>query len=91
MTEAAAEILRFGFQQLGSRSIESKHVVGNAPSRRVLEKIGLRFVGHLPRGFQKNGEWLAEDRAVIFQRGTEIVAYALILEIMPESQSGESP
>jgi RimJ/RimL family protein N-acetyltransferase len=62
MTEAAAEILRFGFQQLGARLIESKHVVGNAPSRRVLEKIGLRFAEHLPRGFQKNGEWLAEDR-----------------------------
>ena len=62
MTEAATEILRFGFQQLGARSIESKHVVGNPPSRRVLEKIGLRFVEHLPRGFQKNGNWLAEDR-----------------------------
>ncbi len=74
MTETAAEILRFGFLQLGARTIEAKHVVGNAPSRRVLEKIGLRFVEHLPRGFQKNGDWLAEDRLELSRKEFEACA-----------------
>ncbi len=65
MTEAAAEVLRFGFQQLDARVIEAKHVIDNRPSRRVLEKLGLRFVVHLPSGFQKNNVWLAEDRLAI--------------------------
>jgi ribosomal-protein-alanine N-acetyltransferase len=65
MTEVAVEILRFGFQRLGARAIEAQHVVDHRPSRRILEKIGMRFIEHLPHGFQKNGIWLAEDRLAL--------------------------
>lgn len=61
MTEAAGEVLRFGFEMLGAAEVRAKHVVENGASRRVLEKIGLRFREHLPQGFEKNGVWLAED------------------------------
>lgn len=61
MTEAAAAMLRFGFEELSASQIEAGHATWNAASRRVLEKIGLSFVQHVPQGFQKDGHWVAED------------------------------
>jgi RimJ/RimL family protein N-acetyltransferase len=40
-TEAANEALRFGFEDLGLEEIVSFTVPQNAPSRRVMERIGL--------------------------------------------------
>jgi [ribosomal protein S5]-alanine N-acetyltransferase len=46
-TEAAAEVVRYGFEELGLHRIEAQCVVGNAASARVLEKIGMTFEGVL--------------------------------------------
>jgi len=44
-TEALAEMLRFGFEQLGLRRIADSCDVENGASARVMEKCGLRFEG----------------------------------------------
>lgn len=64
-SEAAARIVQFGFEQLVLEQITATHVVWNIASRRVLEHAGMHFVEHIPQGFTKKGEWVAEDRLVI--------------------------
>jgi len=54
-TEAAREVLRYGFEEVGLESVVSFTVPGNVRSRRVMEKIGMRLVGEfehprLPEG-----------------------------------------
>jgi len=44
-TEAAREVLRFGFQTLGLHKITVGCLEENDPSRRVIEKLGFRLVG----------------------------------------------
>lgn len=63
--EAAACVVRFGFEQLEMESISADHAVWNTASRRVLEHAGFSFVEHIPHGFTKRGEWVAEDRLAI--------------------------
>ena len=43
-TEAAREVLRFGFEVLGFSVVESEFVVDNCGSRRVHEKLGFKHV-----------------------------------------------
>lgn len=61
MTESAAAMLDFGFNTLAAVKINASHAVWNIASRKVLEKIGMKFVNHAPQGFLKNGQWVAED------------------------------
>ncbi len=68
MTEAAARVLEFGFTDLEAEAIGACHALWNRSSRRVLEKIGMRFVRHVPEGFQKNGVWVAEDCLCLSRR-----------------------
>ncbi|MBS1828611.1 MAG: GNAT family N-acetyltransferase [Acidobacteria bacterium] len=54
-TEGARAALRYGFEVLGLKEIVSFAVVGNVASRRVMEKIGMRYEGEfdhprLPEG-----------------------------------------
>jgi RimJ/RimL family protein N-acetyltransferase len=54
-TEAAREVLRYGFEEVGLESVVSFTVPGNMRSRRVMEKIGMGLVGEfehprLPEG-----------------------------------------
>ena len=44
-TEAAREVLRFGFETLGLHRIEARFMEGNEPSRRVMERLGMSFEG----------------------------------------------
>ena len=44
-TEAAREVLRFGFEQLKLHRIEARHMVGNDVSHRVMEKLGMKIEG----------------------------------------------
>lgn len=44
-TEGARAILSYGFRDLGLREILSFTAVGNARSRRVMERLGMRFEG----------------------------------------------
>ena len=43
MTEASRELLRFGFEDLGLRTIWCNHYHGNERSRRVMEKCGFQY------------------------------------------------
>ncbi|WP_295808193.1 GNAT family N-acetyltransferase [uncultured Nitratireductor sp.] len=43
-TEAAREVLRFGFEVLGLSEVGSEFVVDNSGSRRVHEKLGFKYV-----------------------------------------------
>lgn len=43
--EALFEILKFGFLILGLHRIEARYMIGNENSRRVMEKLGMRFEG----------------------------------------------
>lgn len=69
VTEAVNAILDFGFTKLDAIAIEACHATWNKASRRVLEKLGMEFVEHIPNGFKKNGEWVEEDRLRILKEG----------------------
>ena len=43
--EAASEVMRFGFEELGMHRIEATFMSGNDASRRVMEKLGMTFEG----------------------------------------------
>jgi RimJ/RimL family protein N-acetyltransferase len=57
-TEAAARILRFGFEDLGLHRIVVRIGVGNKPSERVAEKLGFRFEGTLRDEVKVGSEWM---------------------------------
>ena len=65
MSEAAERIVQFGFEDLRAVRIEARHAVWNKPSERVLQKLGMTFREYLPHGFQKRGQWVAENRLAI--------------------------
>ncbi len=43
--EALTEVMRFGFSTLGLHRIECRYMIGNDRSRRVMEKVGMRYEG----------------------------------------------
>lgn len=43
--EAARAVLSFGFENLDLNRIEARYMVGNDPSRRVMDKLGMTFEG----------------------------------------------
>ncbi|MFZ5468122.1 MAG: GNAT family N-acetyltransferase [Myxococcota bacterium] len=57
ITEAAREAIRFGFQDLGLHKITVCCATENHPSRRVIEKLGFRFVGEQRDHFHRFGRW----------------------------------
>lgn len=61
MTEAATAVPRFGFTHLGAECVEACHALWKRQSRQVLETLGMTLTKHVPKGFQKNGVWVAED------------------------------
>ncbi|GAB5554335.1 MAG: GNAT family N-acetyltransferase [Saprospiraceae bacterium] len=65
MTEALHTILQFGFQIIKAQSIEAEYATWNKASERVLSKNGFQFVEHIPKGFQKHGVWVPENKVVI--------------------------
>jgi ribosomal-protein-alanine N-acetyltransferase len=71
-TEAAKECLRFGFDELGLERIYSFTAVANLRSARVMQKIGMRFVGEFDHPRVEEGSWLR--RHVLYEvSGTEEV------------------
>lgn len=56
-TEAAAEMLRFAFEDLELHRIHAATDTRNGGSIRVLDKIGMRQEGCLRRHVQMRGEW----------------------------------
>lgn len=53
-------IIDFGLRRLGANKIEAAHAQWNVASQRVIQKLGLNYVGDNPRGFEKNGQWVAD-------------------------------
>lgn len=62
MSEAAQRVVTFGFEELDAVRIEARHAVWNKASERVLRKLGMILLENLPHGFQKRGQWVAENR-----------------------------
>ena len=67
-TEAAAAVLRYGFEELGLRRIHAGHYANNPASGRVLTKVGMAREGHLRAHVVKWGEPL------------DVVEYAILAE-----------
>jgi [ribosomal protein S5]-alanine N-acetyltransferase len=55
-TEAAERILAFGFKVMGAKKIWAGAGEWNKGSRRVLEKIGMEYVGDDPQGYYSKGQ-----------------------------------
>jgi RimJ/RimL family protein N-acetyltransferase len=56
-TEAAREMLRFGFEELGLHRIHASADTRNGASIRVLDKLGMRQEGRLREHVMMRGEW----------------------------------
>jgi [ribosomal protein S5]-alanine N-acetyltransferase len=56
-TEAAKEIIRFGFQELHLHRISATCVAGNTSSARVLERVEMRLEGWLKENDYFKGRW----------------------------------
>ena len=54
-TEAAGEVVRFGFAELGLARIQAVHFTQNPASGRVMKKIGMTYEGSLRQYFKKRG------------------------------------
>jgi RimJ/RimL family protein N-acetyltransferase len=59
-TEAAREMLRLGFDELGLHRIVGRLDARNTASARVLEKLGMRREAHLVDNERVKGEWATE-------------------------------
>ena len=57
-TEAAREVVRYGFERLNLNRIFATHFKGNEKSGRVLEKIGMRHEGCIRQGVLKSGKFI---------------------------------
>ena len=58
--EATQAVVTFGFRRLGATTIRAAHAAWNLRSKRVIEKLGMRFVRKIPDGFEKDGAPVAE-------------------------------
>ena len=61
MPEAVVTMLQYAFESLRLHRVEINIIPRNAPSRRVVEKLGLRFEGISERYLEIDGAW--EDHA----------------------------
>jgi RimJ/RimL family protein N-acetyltransferase len=59
-TEAAREMLRLGFEQLGLHRIAGRLEARNSASAAVLERLGMRLEAHLHENEWVKGEWQSE-------------------------------
>ena len=55
--ETAARVISFGFETLGVNRIEARYMAGNDRSRRVMEKLGMRYEGMLRQSMFVKGEY----------------------------------
>ena len=73
-TEAMAVLLRLAFDELDLHRVIGRVEARNAPSARVLEKLGMRQEAHLVENEYVKGEWQSELVYAILDRewrGTE--------------------
>jgi ribosomal-protein-alanine N-acetyltransferase len=55
-TEGAERIIRFGFEELGAKTIWAAAGKWNKGSNRVLKKLGMKYIGDNPQGYFSKGE-----------------------------------
>ena len=55
--EAAIRVLRAGFEELELNRITARYIIGNDASRRVMDKIGMKFEGVMRGGILQNGKY----------------------------------
>lgn len=58
MSEALAELLKFGFAELGYAKVEAEVFTHNARGRRLVERLGMTLEGTIRRAHHKYGEWV---------------------------------
>ena len=58
-TEGADRLLTFGFEEIGAEKIWAGAGEWNTGSCRVLEKIGMNFIGNNPKGYYSRGNPIA--------------------------------
>ncbi len=56
-TEAAARMVRFGFERLGLHRIFARCDTCNTASARVMQKLHMRREGHLRQALLRKGQW----------------------------------
>ena len=57
MTEAADAVVGCGFQTIGLHKVTVGCIADNVASRRVIEKLGFRYVGRLEDDVWRDGRW----------------------------------
>lgn len=64
-TEAVGRLLDFGFGELGLHRIEARFMQGNDPSRRLMERVGMRFEGWSRDAIKVAGRYRTVGRCAI--------------------------
>ena len=77
MTEAARELIRWGFEELGLSTIWCNHYDGNERSHRVIEKCGFRYDGNLRRAFLRYDGAVLDDVLYSMTRDEFYALYGL--------------
>jgi ribosomal-protein-alanine N-acetyltransferase len=67
VTEAAREVVRFAFEDLGLRKVTVNCIAENEPSKRVIETLGFRFIG------------VQRDHLFRFERWWDYLAYEMLV------------
>jgi RimJ/RimL family protein N-acetyltransferase len=58
-TEAVRELIRIAFEDLGLRRLVANAFAANEPSRRLMERVGMREEAHLIKeSLHRSGEWM---------------------------------
>jgi RimJ/RimL family protein N-acetyltransferase len=70
-TEAAREMLRYGFEELGLHRIFATHFKHNAASGRILKKVGMQYEGSQREHLLKWGEFADSEMYGILRREWE--------------------
>jgi RimJ/RimL family protein N-acetyltransferase len=60
-TEAAAEVIRYAFEDLQLNKVYAAHFTRNPSSGRVMQKLGMRYEGTLRQQHKKWGEYVDVD------------------------------
>lgn len=61
-TEAAGAVVRFAFNVVGLHKVTVGCVAENEASKRVIEKLGFRYVGKLEDDVWRDGRWMSRLR-----------------------------
>lgn len=66
--EAVRAVLRFGFSELHLHRIEAHYMEGNERSRRVMEKLGMRYEGTFRDSLWVKGNYVSVGVCAILER-----------------------